>query len=320
MKRLSRKLLSFIITALLIALLADLCISQGLTKTERGHFYTMNKLMNDTINADVIVLGNSRASGSYHPEVLDSILGTNTWNLGVSGQPFGVSYLRWRLYRRNNNPPKLLVVNMDYAELEMVNNGFEREQYYPYMNDALVKPYLDLYGFSWADKYIPMYRYRGDYKLMGIGLTEWFGFHHDTKGNYIKGYSNENWAWDGEKLEEVLQQGVVKDHCNPQAVELLELLLKEARDDQIKVVFVYAPLFRRLKEHLDEADSQQAYQALAEKYGVPIVDFSTMEFCEDTCCFHNANHVNSKGAVRFSVALACSLDSLQLFRRINMVF
>ena len=131
MKRLSRKLLSFMIIALLIALLADLAISKGLTKTERGHFYTMNKLMNDTINADIIVLGNSRASCSYQPEVLDSILGVNTWNLGVSGQPFGVSYLRWRLYRRNNNPPKLLIVNMDYAELEVVNNGFEREQYYP---------------------------------------------------------------------------------------------------------------------------------------------------------------------------------------------
>lgn len=314
MKRLSRKLLSFMIIALLIALLADLAISKGLTKTERGHFYTMNKLMNDTINADIIVLGNSRASCSYQPEVLDSILGVNTWNLGVSGQPFGVSYLRWRLYRRNNNPPKLLIVNMDYAELEVVNNGFEREQYYPYMHDVLVKPYLDLYGFSWADWYIPMYRYRGDYKLMGIGLTEWFGLRHDTKGDYVKGYSNENRVWDGEKLERVLQEGVVKDHGNPKAVWLLEALLKEAKANKTRVVFVYAPLFSSLKEYLDEADSQRAYQALAEKYGVPIVDFSTMEFCGDTGYFNNANHVNSKGALKFSVALACRLDSLCLIK------
>ena len=63
-----------------------------------------------------------------------------------------MSWLRWRLYERNNRPPELLIINMDYRELDIVTNGFEREQYYPYMRDTLVRPYLDLYGFSWLDK------------------------------------------------------------------------------------------------------------------------------------------------------------------------
>ena len=314
MKRLVRNSLTFILALLLLAVLADLAISKGLTRTERGHFFTMNKLMNNTLDADVVVLGNSRASCSYHPQVMDSLLKTSTWNLGVSGQPFGVSYLRWRLYRRKNCNSKLLIINIDYKELEVVANGYEREQYYPYMNDALVKPYLDLYGFSWADKYLPMYRYRGDYKLMGIGLAEWLGVRHDTKGDHIKGYSNKDWAWDGEKLEAVLRHGSVKDRCNPFAVQLLDALLAETQRNSISVVFVYAPMINRLKANLDEHESQQTYRQLAEKYHVPILDFSTMDICADTLFFHDANHVNTQGAVRFSAALSHSLDSLGILK------
>ena len=295
-------------------MICDFTICTGLKRTERGHFYTMNKLMNDSINADVVILGNSRVSSSYHPTVLDTILGVDSRNLGVSGQPFGVSYLRWQLYQRHNRRPKLLIINIDYVELDMVANGFEKEQYYPYMKDTLVKPYLDLYGFSWAEKHVPMYRYRGNYKLMCIGLLELLHVWHDTKGDYIKGYSNKEWDWEGEKLEAVLQNGKVEGQCNPQAVNLLEGLLETAKKDDIPMVFVYAPLFKRLKENLDEQPSSHTYKRLSEAYNVPILDFSEMDICSDTRYFHDANHVNNIGAVRFSMNLAHSIDNLGVLK------
>ena len=298
----------------MIAIVSDYIISTGLKRTERGHFYTMNKLMNDTINADVVILGNSRAAFSYHPTVLDTILEVDSRNLGVSGQPFGVSYLRWQLYRRNNCKPKLLIVNMDYGELDMVLNGFEKEQYYPYMKDTLVKPYLDLYGFSWAEKHVPMYRYRGNYKLMSIGILELLNVSHDTKGDYVKGYSNHDTPWNGEKLKNVLsKEKMVEDKCNPEVVELLERVLNDAKSNGIKVVFVYAPIYKKLKENLDESRSMMTYQTLSKKYNVTILDFSEMDICSDTSFFLDANHVNAAGAERFSTKLAYSIDSLGIF-------
>ena len=314
MKRFLINIVGFVVVIVVLAVVSDYMVSTGLKRAERGHFYTMNKLMNDRIDADVVILGNSRASSSYHPSVLDSILKIDTWNLGVSGQPFGVSYLRWQLYRRNNCNPKLLIVNIDYAELNMVSNGFEKEQYYPYMIDTLVKPYLDLYGFSWAEKHIPMYRYRGDYKLMSIGLTELFHIRHDTKGDYIKGYTNKDWDWNGENLEAVLRNGKVEGQCNPQAVNLLEDLLVTTKKDGIPVVFVYAPLFKKLKENLYEQSSSETYQRLSEAYDVPILDFSEMDICYDTRFFHDANHVNAIGAIRFSMELAHCIDTLGVLK------
>ena len=78
------------------------------------------------------------------------------------------------------------------------------------MKDTLVKPYLDLYGFTWAEKHIPMYRYRGDYKLMAIGIGEVLHIRHDRKGNYYKGFANENMKWDGRNLDFVLRKNKIK--------------------------------------------------------------------------------------------------------------
>ncbi len=314
MRRFLQRFLEFTLLIVLMAVLADMCVSRGLQKTERGHFYTMNALMNKRMDADVVVLGNSRAACSYHPQVLDSVLHINSRNLGVSGQPFEVSWLRWALYRRNNQPPKLLIVNIDYSELGIVTNGFEKEQYYPYVADTLVKPFLDLYGFSWMEKHLPMYRYRGDYKLISVGIMELLGIRHDTKGGFIKGYSNSNEKWNGINLESVLQAGIVKGKCESRTVKLLESILEQSQREDFQVVFVYAPVFKRLKLHLEEEESLQAYHDLSHRFNVPILDYSQMRICSDTSYFKDANHLNSRGAELFSLSLAHSIDSLGILR------
>ena len=310
MKVFLRRVLMFGLLMSLLAVLADLGVSCGLRRTERGHFYTMNALMHKRMDADIVILGNSRAAGSYHPFYLDSILHVNSRNLGVSGQPFGVSYLRWELYQRNNTVPKLLIINIDYAELKVVNNGYEKEQYYPYMSDSLVKPYLDLYGFSWMEKHVPMYRYRGDYKLIGIGLMELTGIRHDKKGNYYKGYSNPNDKWNGHNLDVKLRNGNIRATYERQAVVLLEKLLEQSMRDGCLVLFVYAPLHERLKNHLEEDGVLQVDQDLSDRFNVRILDFSQMDFCSDTGYFRDGNHLNAEGARLFSMSLAHAIDSL----------
>lgn len=304
----------FIAVIMVLAIIADVMISSGLRRTERGHFYTMNALMNQKMDADVVILGNSRASTSYHPLILDTILGVNSRNLGVSAQPFGVSYLRWQLYHRNNKNPKLLIVNIDFRDLRSIEKRMENEQYYPYMHDTLVKPCLDPFGFTWAEKHVPMYRYRGDYKLMAIGLGELLHIHHDKKGDYYKGYSNENAEWDGTNLDALLNQGVIYGHCNPKVVKQLESLLQETTNEGIPVVFVYAPVFKRLKDNLNEEKTRAAYRDLSQKYDVPMIDLSVMDFYADSNYFMNGHHLNRRGAELFSIELAHRIDSLDIIK------
>lgn len=313
MKRFFTQIAIYAGLLLAIAILFDWMISAGLRKTERNHFYTMNALMNDSINADVIMLGSSRVQFAYDPHIIDSVLDCNSFNLGVSGQPFGVSLLRWQLYNRHNNPPKLVILNSDFLELRgMVDNGYEREQYYPYMLDPLVKSYLDGYGFNWADKYIPMYRYHGEYKLIFLGLADFAGVYHDNNHNPYKGYFPSYDEYNGEALEALIKDDSIKVNVYPQVVELLDSMIEQAQKDKSRIVLVQAPYYRRLKDCLQDDKSRAIYDSLSNVYGLPFLDFTDLDICNDSSYFVDGCHLNYKGSEIFTLELANNLDSLHL--------
>lgn len=316
MKRFFTQIAIYAGILLVLAIVFDWMISSGLKKTERGHFHTMNALMNDSINADVIILGSSRVAYGYDPYIIDSVLQCNSRNIGVSGQPFGVSCLRWRLYNRHNNPPKLIIVNCDFLEIgKMVENGFEREQFYPYMFESLVQPYLKDYGFTWVDKYVPLYRYHGDYKLMGIGLAEFFHIRHDHKGNPYKGYTPSYNEWSGGSLEMMIATDDLKGKADKQVVALLDSLVRNAISEGSKVVFVHAPYHSRLRDNLDETVTQAVYDSLANLYAIPYLDYTHMEICSDSTYFQDGCHLNFRGSSVFSLKLAQDLDSLKVIEK-----
>ena len=127
MKLFVRKIFLFVATILMLSAIADVLVSKGLKKSEKGHFYTLNHLMNDTLNNDVLIMGSSRATCSYSPMIIDSLLHVNSRNIAVSGQPFVISNLRYTIYKRKNDNPKMILLNIDYSELQAPNNGYERE-------------------------------------------------------------------------------------------------------------------------------------------------------------------------------------------------
>lgn len=313
MRKFIKKAIVFIVVILSFSLLFDLIVSIGLKKTERGHFYTFNKLMNDTLNNDILIMGNSRAACSYSPQIIDTILHVDSRNIGVSGQPFGISHLRYKIYQRKNINPKMIILNIDYCELKMFNNGYEREQYYPYVLDKDIKKILKANSFSWFDVYCPMYRYRGNYKLIGIGLSELFGIFHDTKGDYYKGYSSSSETYDGKKLQNMLSDNKkIESKFDIEAVDLFKQFCEEITEDSIQLVFCYAPLYKKLYENLDQDSIMQIYNEMSEKYSIPLLDYTTDPMCSDTSFFKDSNHLNKKGSELFTIKLCHDIDSLQL--------
>ncbi len=259
MKRFAKHIILFSLLVVLLSCAADYMISKGLSRTQRGHFHTMNALMNDSLNADLIILGNSRAQQEYNTFILDSILCLNSYNLGLSAQPFYVDYLRYRLYMRHNEPPKIIILNTDFRELRMETHGFEREQYYPYILDSIVRPYLIPYGFTWAERNLPLFRYRGDYKMAGIGIAEFLHLFHDTKGNAYKGFAPLSTPWDSEYIAYYQSIAPVYGECVKEAVMLLDTFLQETQTKNIRVVFSFPPMHKTFRDILDDKATRQAY-------------------------------------------------------------
>lgn len=269
------------------------------------------ELLSDTLNADIVVMGNSRALCSYNPKVLEQATGKKVWNIGVSGQPFGISYMRYQLYALHNKKPQLIIVNIDNNELDMISNGFGREEYYPYFSDSIIQSYFDLYGFTWKHKYIPMYKYFGDYKLIGYGLMSCIGLFPFPAQKHYHGFFNANHAFEGEKLRHKIINGdsISVEHSGD-AIRLLKQFIVDSQRENINLLFCYAPQYQELYQHLMLDSCMNEYEQISEKYCIPLMDYSSVSWAGDSTYFYNANHINLYGSELFSAYLAHDLDSL----------
>jgi len=319
MKKFFRNIAIFGVVILGLATIVDMMVTHGLRHTPKNHLETMNIVMHDTPENDILILGNSRGANGYNPYIIDSILGSNSRNLSVSGKAFRISNLRYQAYRRNNPAPKLVIVNIDQIEMSEGTLGFENYMFYPYMTDTLVNPILEMNHFSWMDRHIPMYRYRGDYKYISLGLCELFNIHH-LKGQEYKGYSpNSNGHFNGDKL-----RGEIKNNpegiavgCDSAVVAILGDFLAKANSEDVQVVMVYSPLYYLVQDNLSRTWQElvATYDSLSQKYNVPILDYQKMDLNRDSTYFIDGNHLNDLGATVFTTRLAHDIDSLHLYQK-----
>jgi len=124
----------FTSTVLIIAYSVDYYISNGLKKTDLRVFQSWNDIYSSNINSDLIIVGSSRAWTQYSPQILDSILGITTYNIGIDGHVFDYQLLKYNTFRRFNTKPKYVILNIDFTCMNITNDGYEREQFFPYFD------------------------------------------------------------------------------------------------------------------------------------------------------------------------------------------
>lgn len=312
MKKFLIRLILFLSVVYIIALLLDIIVSKGLQHTPKNHLETLNAIMNDTLNNDVLILGNSRGATAYNPFYLDSILGCNSRNISVSGQTYLISDMRYKLYRRRNPAPKLIILNIDQIELGIGSLGYERYQYYPYIGDTLIQKVLDMNHFTWQDKYVPLWRYNGNYKYIYLGLLEFFNIYH-LEGKHYKGWSKRTSSWDGTNLQQILKtQGTIDCYMEDTVVCIFENLLNDIKQEDIKAIMVFSPMYHIAQENLSTTFDtiMDTYYKLSSRYDIPILDYRELTLNYDTLYFQDATHLNYIGAQEFSIKLAHDIDSI----------
>lgn len=301
MKKFLLHILLFATILLSILIVEDIVVTSKYHSKETRKYAVWNDILHTNINADLLIIGNSRAWCQYSPQILDSILGTNSYNIGLDGSAFNRQKARYDIYRHYQKiKPKYIIQNVEFFTLSGYTVGYEREQFMPY----LMYPYYrnrikQEEPFSFGELYIPMYRY-----YMNNVYDDYFKF------DYIinKGYLGEDLAWDDSKLKST------KPYIANIDTTLLHLFsdyIKELQSDSIVPILVAAPVYVGATEIvININDINNVYKQLAEQYNILFLDYSNVMLSLDTTYFYNATHMNKKGAELFSIQLANDLDSL----------
>jgi len=308
MKKFIKKNILFFVCVITFLLAFDYFISFALRKSIHVNNIAWSEIFTGELQNDVVIMGSSRAVVQYNVIMLDTLLHVNSYNLGVHGRKIETQILKYDTYRRLNCKPKLIIQNIDFMTIGK-DNAAAREQFFPYFYDKTFKQeVVELEELSLADKYIPGFRYAGYLDR----ILSRFIVSSDGRQTVTKGYYSLEKEWNGNEFG---KQAEIKYLQDSLVLHTFDDYLSETKSENIKVIFVYAPLYIGATEQIVNIEGMyQMYDSIARKHDIPILDYNYMSICYDTAYFFNATHLNKKGAELFSAKLAHDIDSLGILK------
>ena len=300
---------AFICYSLVIAI--SIAIDYGLRATNSLLWRSWNDISKGNINADILILGSSRAETQYHPKHLELKLHTSVFNLGLSGYDFNMQARRYDYYCSKNNKPGMIILNVDPFSFKKRKDLYNWEQFLPYLHDSIISNACQLYnGFNLADYTIPGYKYYGAKTATLIGLAETLGLKSlstfPRNVYYYKGYHEQH----ENVMENVTLQGEKSAYFDEKTIRRLTQFLDHCSNENIKVNMVYAPIST---DYLNILKNQKAieimFDSIANHYSATFINFNTDSTFSDAEHFYDPIHLNKKGSILFSKMLADSIYS-----------
>lgn len=301
----------------LLNLVKDYGFTYLLNHSQTVLYKGWNTIIHDNVDADLLVMGSSRACVQYDPHIMDSLLSVNSYNLGLNGSHVKRQIVKYHVYcRYQRKKPSFLIVNFDYFGNWRRDGEYHRDQYFPYLANPFIRRLIltkKQERFSIGELYVPMYRYycQGIKNLIENNIE-------NNKDEYLdkhwyKGYY---WGtpseWDGSEFAkiETYRFMAIQD-----VVDEFDVFLSELQKEGVRVLFVCSPIYIGATEKtVNLSEFYDFRDHFSEKYSIPVLDYIYDSLCYDTAYFYNATHLNKTGAELFTIKLCHDLDSLGILQ------
>ena len=242
---------------------------------------------------DIIILGSSRATHHYIPQIIEDSLGMSCYNCGEEGNGIVLAYARFKMLK-SRYKPKLILYEMtpgyDYGMDEPNTKylGYLRPYYCKDDIKALFDDFDDRLSFLKMKS--KMYQNTG--KLLPDIVDNL------VYRNNMKGYSPLRGKLNKDKMESQFENK--SNGIDSLKLSYVEKLMVEALGDDIPIVFIISP---RYGGHSDY-NSYEPEIALCEKHKVPCYNFINYEVLADNAkYFQDKGHMNDSGAVVYTQML-----------------
>ena len=311
MKRFIKRLLLFCLVPMPFLFLLNRVVDRGLHRSRYYYYSEWNDLFNGKINADLVVLGSSRAWVQISPRILDSMLHINSYNIGMDGASFKMQYARLKMYLQHNKKPKYILQEVGYTSTLIKNDLLPAvQQFLPYLGDSSVWNLVTTSSnpLSIQDRYFPLYKYNNEMPLIKEGILSYLG--RGAKSTKYKGYQGQDKMWDSSFHDFLMNnpQGAVFP-IDSEAVSLVNDFLNFCKTNDIKVIMFYPPTFyqglvyiKNKKEILD------VFNNFSAEYNVPFYNYMYDSLTYRRENFYNSQHLNRRAAEIFTTELAATIQ------------
>ena len=315
MKRFLIKIAIFLVAAYLIALGLDAMISHGLANSTGHPHQAWREIRSGDYVSDIVVMGTSRALEHYDPEVIDSVTGLQSYNLGMGGYGINVQLMKYRYYSHYNPQPKYIIYDVDYVPL-VINHAphmHQSEQFLPLFYDGAIRADLIDAGYSWIDATIPMTRYWGYQTQSKRGLQECLNLKHYCDYPSYKGHHPDPDPWDASRLQ--FTDSIPSD-LDEEAKVLFTNFVQECREGGVQLIFVTSPVYYR---YVDMSPDWNRYiewfDSIAQANKIPYLNYMDLPICRDSTMFNAGVHLTPEGTNIWSEILSKDLVKQQIIEK-----
>lgn len=317
-KILTSRLCAFSLLGLALLVLANECVERHILRHGSStNFHLYSELANHQINANIAILGTSRAHHGINPRYLDD-KGKTFYNFSVVGA-FGYFFNSWYdLFKKYYPRPDLVIIE--------VGSYWFTEKGLPLSSHVGLFP-LKIFLDSLINTNIPSDRYHlSDRKTMikeknksiylAYVLADLTAAKTGKNGNY-HGYEPYEDNMTSFPLNEIKNDFVPNERFdlkNPDVIYFLFELVRKLERDKIKVVLVDLPEY--IPGRIRNPKDSKMLRDIANAYdNVVFLDYNNgenvTEFNYNVKNFMDYTHLNREGSSLFSRKLKQDLDDLE---------
>jgi len=245
----------------------------------------------DSTLAEILILGSSRASHSYIPEIFENKLHYSCYNAGMEGISILYSYAIFKAITKRFNP-KLIIFDIGPYELNYSTSEYERlSVLLPYFQKhPEIKKIINLRGpFENVKHFSTLYLYNSLIFEIVAGNLE--SKHRVLDMN---GYVPLNGTINKEKIDTLRISNCITDENK---IKALKDIIATCKQRNINLIFVYSPI----RHIYYDNNCNTILSELFSGNGISYLDMSNHPiFMNNSTYFNDFDHLNDKGARIFS--------------------
>ena len=258
----------------------DLYYTKDIKKQHIREIDTWERILGDSIDANVFILGSSRAMSHYKPSIIDSITGLNCYNFGLDGKTIESDIMLYNILKKHiSEYPKYVIWDIHFNGFDFASK-FGDQQYTPYLFNQEIWGNINnnRVHFTLVDKYIPLLRY---------WRKKVFPIYNGFKDSQ-KGYYNLNGRWAPDDMLETIKNPL-EFNIEPKLAISFKKTIKDLKANGTNVILVFSPFYfegiKCVTNHNVFFDSIQIY---ANELQCPVYNYIKDPICYDTTFFYNA--------------------------------
>jgi hypothetical protein len=276
----------------------------GVRKNKTGLFDKFNTMFLKANAYDVVFLGSSRAETHFNPGIFDSITGSFSYNLGVTGATPRISYAVLKAYCSKSKLPKHVIFDIDFHFLKYgIDTIRHFSRYFPYLsNDVLLKQFSGIDNRFTSFKYNPIHSLPySNIRMLGASLHGWLGKAGKYDSLYYKGYVSDVFY----ELPKMKNHDPFYGFIHPRERQYIDSIIQFSEENNINLVLVTSPMFKGIEhELLNKKALVFQLKNIAKINKLEYWDMSKSAYSGNEKFFLDNYHMSAAGARLFSMGFA----------------